>query len=315
MLEPLRLLMTGLIDYAGLYPPAKLDMPASVEAFARAKRSEHAWILGRFICPASRLKEFSKAAAVMMPGTHATSGYREHADAVDPWRLSVIIDGDLRQGLDLVDSFNEHHEKEDNGLAQADVLELKVERPGDIDPAIELIPDHLYPFFEFPAQVVSAGDARGFIAGLAGNAAAAKIRTGGITPEAFPPAKAVADFLVACCGAEVPFKATAGLHHPLRAEYPLTYEPSCPRGVMHGFLNVFLAAAMVKAHRIDAPTAARILEERDAAAFKFTPEGIRWGGLVLDPTQIARAREVFALSYGSCSFDEPVEDLQKLALL
>jgi hypothetical protein len=315
MFEPLRILLAGLVDYAGLYPPAKLDMAPAAEAFAHAKRGPHNAILGRFICPASRLKEFSKAAAALMPGTYATSGYREHADSMEPWRISAIIDGDLRQGLALVDGFNQHHEQEDHGLAAVDVLELKVERPGDIDGAIKLIPDHLYPFFEFPAQVVNTGDARGFIAALAGNAAAAKIRTGGVTPEAFPPPKGVADFLLACSGAEVPFKATAGLHHPVRAEYPLTYEPNCPRGVMHGFLNVFLAAAMIKAHRIDSPTAARILEEKDASAFKFTPEGIRWGSLVLDPPQIARTREVFALSYGSCSFDEPVEDLERLGLM
>ncbi len=315
MLEPIRLLMAGLIDYAGLFPPAKLEMGPSVEAFAHARAGEHAAILGRFICPASRLKEFSKAAAVLMPGTHATSGYREHADLMDPWRISVIIDGPLPAGLELVDGFNQHHEKEDNGLAFADVLELKVERPGEIDDAIGLIPDHLYPFFEFPAPVVADGDARGYIAALAGNAAAAKIRTGGVTPGAIPPAGAVAEFLVACAGAEVPFKATAGLHHPIRAEYPLTYEPGCPRGVMHGFVNVFLAAAMIKTHRIDAATAARILEERSPESFRFTPEGVRWESLVLDPAQIARAREVFALSYGSCSFDEPIEDLNRLGLL
>jgi hypothetical protein len=178
-----------------------------------------------------------------------------------------------------------------------------------------VIPDHLFPFFEFPAGVVNGGDVRGFVAALAGNAAAAKIRTGGVTAEAIPSSKAVADFLAACCGAEVPFKATAGLHHPVRAEYPLTYEEGCPRGVMHGFLNVFLAAAMVKVHRIKAEKAARILEERDAGAFHITPEGVRWGDLVLESAQIALSREVFALSYGSCSFAEPVEDLKGLGLL
>jgi hypothetical protein len=315
MVLPMRNLLSGLIDYAGLFPPARLDMPAAVEAFSHAKRSEHAWMLGRFICPASRLKEFSTAAAVHMPGTHGTSGYREYADVMDAWRISVLIDTPLGQGLDLIDSFNEHHEKEDSGLAAADVIELKAESPGDVDKAIESIPDHLYPFFEFPAAVVNGGDVRGYIAALAGNAAAAKIRTGGIVPEAFPTPQAVAVFLVACGGAEVPFKATAGLHHPLRAEYPLTYEEGCPRGVMHGFLNLFLAAAMIKTHRIGADRAARILEERDAAAFHITPEGVRWGGLVLEPAQIARSREMFALSYGSCSFAEPVEDLQGLGLL
>jgi hypothetical protein len=72
MLQSIRTLMTGLIDYAGLFPPAKLEMQASAESFARARMGEHEWVLGRFICPVSRLREFSKTAAVMMPGTHAT---------------------------------------------------------------------------------------------------------------------------------------------------------------------------------------------------------------------------------------------------
>src|SRR6185503_6096765 len=116
----------------------------------------------------------------------------------------------------------------------------KVSRPDEIDDRLDQLPEDLFPFVEFPAEVVNGGDARGFIAALAGHSAAAKVRTGGVTPEAFPAPGKLAEFISACHGAGVPFKATAGLHHPVRAEYPLTYEPGCPRGVMHGFLNVFL---------------------------------------------------------------------------
>lgn len=315
MLQSIRTLMAGLIDYAGLYPPAKLAMSDAAEAFARSRRGEHEWILGRFICPASRLQEFSKTAAVMMPGTHGTSGYREHADATEPWRISAIIDGDLHSNLEAIAGFNRHHDREDNGRAVIDAVEVRVARADLVDAAAEAIPDELYPFFEVPAELITGGDCRGFIAALAGHMAAAKIRTGGVTPDAFPTPQGVAAFLVACQGAGVPFKATAGLHHPLRAEYPLTYEQGCPRGVMHGFLNLFLAAAMVREHRIDGAKAAAILEERDAAQFHFTPEGVRWHELFLEDAQLAEAREGFALSYGSCSFDEPIEDLKKLGLV
>jgi hypothetical protein len=305
--------MAGLIDYAGLFPPAKLDMQRSAENFARARMGEHEWVLGRFICPVSRLREFSKAAAVMMPGTHGTSGYREHADAQEPWRVSALIDGDLSADLETIAAFNRHHEREDNGLAVVDAVELKVARADQVDAAAEAIPDDLYPFFEVPTDLL--GDCRGFVAALAGHMAAAKIRTGGIVADAFPAPERVAAFLVGCQGAGVPFKATAGLHHPIRAEYPLTYEPDCVRGVMHGFLNLFIAAAMVREHRIDAARAAAILSETCAHSFHFTPEGVRWDGLVLEDTELAEAREGFALSYGSCSFDEPVEEMRGLGLL
>jgi hypothetical protein len=307
--------MAGLIDYAGLFPPAKLAMPAAVEAFAHARAGEEEWMLGRFICPASRLEEFSKAAAVLMPGTHATSGYREYADIGEPWRVSVLIDGDLGAGMAALEAFNRKHSVEDSGRAVADVIELKVGSPSEVDAALDRIPDELFPFVEFPSEVVNAGDVRGFVAALAGQAAAAKVRTGGVTPEAFPSPAKVADFLLACRAAEVPFKATAGLHHPVRAEFPLTYEPGCPRGVMHGFLNVFLAAAAVRAHRLNERVVTAMIEERDTGAFRFTEEGVRWRDVVLDSLQLAESREGFALSYGSCSFDEPVRDLASLGLL
>jgi hypothetical protein len=314
MTEALRTLLSGLIDYAGLFPPAKLAMQPSVEQFARSQLSEHHWMLGRFICPASRLREFSAAASALMPGTYATSGYREHADG-EPWRISVIIDGDLQADLDTISRFNSHHEREDNGRCAADALEMKVAKPDQIDKATEIIPDDLFPFFEFPAEVVSGGDCRGFVAALAGHGAAAKIRTGGITPDAFPSTRAVAQFLGACAGAGVAFKATAGLHHPVRAEYPLTYDQNPPCGTMHGFLNVFVAAAFVYTGESDLGRIAAVLEDRNTANFHFTDEGVRWNGLFLEVMQLAKAREAFCLSYGSCSFDEPVADLTKLALL
>lgn len=314
MTESLRTLMAGLIDYAGLFPPAKLAMAPSVETFARSMVGEHQWILGRFICPVSRLKEFSGAASAMLPGTFATSGYREHAMG-DPWRISAIIDGNLLSDLDTIAAFNAHHEREDHGMCAVDAVELKIAKPDQIDAAAEDIPDDLLPFFEFPAEVVSSGDCRGFVAALAGHGSGAKIRTGGIVADAFPPTQAVADFISACASAGVPFKATAGLHHPVRAEYPLTYEPACPKGTMHGFLNVFLAASLTYSHRLDPSRTKEILEVRDAGAFRFTDEGVRWNGLFLEVAQIARAREAFCLSYGSCSFDEPVADLQRLGLL
>jgi len=314
-MESIRTLCAGLIDYAGLYPPAKLPMPRAAETFARCVRSEQSWMLGRFICPVSRLREFSQAASFMMPGTAGTSGYREHADVLDPWRLSAIIDGDLNADLETIDGFNEHHAGEDHGRAMIDAIELKLESPEAFDDTLDAIPEDLYPFFELPAALVASGDVRGFLTALAGEPVAAKLRTGGVTPDAFPAPAAVARFMIACAAAQVPFKATAGLHHPVRAEYPLTYEPNCPRGVMHGFLNVFLAAVMLHAHRVDEARLVAILEERDAGAFKFTDEGVRWNGLFAESAQIARAREFFCLSYGSCSFDEPVEDLQRLGLL
>lgn len=304
-------LVTGLFDYAGLYPPAKLPMQEAAETYARALVGEQAFMLGRLVCPASKLHKLSEAAAVLMPGTYATSGYREHADVLEPWSISAVIDAELDEAMELIDAFDEHHGTEDHGLARVDSIELKAPTPSFIDEALELIPDDMTPYFEVPTE----GDCRGFIAALAGSEASGKIRCGGVTAEAIPLSADIAEFLLACRGAGVPFKATAGLHHPIRAQQRLTYEEDGPLGTMHGFVNLFMAAAFVRARDAPRDMVVDVLEEREAGAFSFDEGGAKWRGHALDIVDLARARETFAISIGSCSFDEPVEDLRKLGWL
>ena len=121
----------------------------------------------------------------------------------------------------------------------------------------------------------------------------AKIRTGG---DAVPSVEQVADFIRACKTAGVAFKATAGLHHPIR------------KGAMHGFVNVFVAAAMVE-------RAEEILREEDTSAFTFTDENVSWRGHEISTEDFAKMRRELALSFGSCSFEEPIEDLKELEWL
>src|SRR5204863_1254770 len=100
----------------------------------------------------------------------------------------------------------------------------------------------------------------------------------------------------ACNSAGVAFKATAGLHHPIRS------------GDAHGFVNVFLAAAMID-------HAESILRETDEGAFSFSDENVRWRGYTISTEQLADTRKNFALSFGSCSFEEPIDDLKALGRL
>jgi len=139
----------------------------------------------------------------------------------------------------------------------------------------------------------------------------AKIRTGGLKPEAIPGAADVAGFIIACAERRLPFKATAGLHHPIRADHPLTYEATAPRAVMHGFLNVLMASVFAwHGERKLEP----VLSEQDASAFSFDERG-HWRDKSLTAAQITEARLSFIHSVGSCSFEEPVHELQALGLL
>ena len=310
MTQTMRTLMSGLIDYAGLYPPAKLELEPTIENFARYSRSEEAWMLGRLICPASRIGEMERLAKLYLPGTHAYSGYRENAD-LPPWLISVVNDGVLQATIDRASSYNEAHLDADNGLAAIDAIELRPKDIPEIEEAIETTPQDFRLFVEIPWN----DDMRGAMTVLAGTEACAKLRTGGITEEAFPPPERVAQFIAMCHAAHVPFKATAGLHHPIRARHPLTYEQDARRGTMHGFLNVFLAAAFVRAGEADEALATKILEETSVENFTFEDDAVWWHDHRLEATSLAKVRETFALSYGSCSFTEPVEDLRKLGLL
>lgn len=308
-------LLAEIIDYAGLFPPARLDMAKAVEEYARCRMSEDEWMLGRFVCPVSRLAEFSKHAAALMPGTNATSGYREHAAAGEPWRVTALIDGQGIKGLDsdlnTIQAFNRRHASEEGGLAGVDMIEVKAADPGFIDEALDIIPEGVFPFFEFPI----ANDCRGFVAALAGNQSGAKVRTGGLTPDAIPTTANLAAFLVACAGVDVPFKATAGLHHAVRSEFALDTVPNAPRGVMHGFLNVFFAAAIARVHGLEVDRVQAVLDDRIAASFRFTDVACGWKELTIEATEFALVRESFALSFGSCSFEEPVGELRGMNAL
>jgi hypothetical protein len=136
-----------------------------------------------------------------------------------------------------------------------------------------------------------------------------KLRCGGLEPTAFPSAEQVASALAACRAAGVPFKATAGLHHP----FP-RFDPSV-QARMHGFINLFTAGVLARAHRLDAKQVQAILEDADPGHFAFGETGLRWGNLSADLAQIEAARRDTVLSFGSCSFDEPRDDLRELGWL
>jgi hypothetical protein len=311
----LRTLLSELIDYAGLFPPAKLSMDASCEHYNRARMGEHEWMLGRFVCPAARLNELSKAAGPMMPGTFATSGYREMDGAGEPWRISALIEpdvaGNIEAGLEQIGAFNDRHSTDSSGLAEVDMVEIKVASPDQIDDVLDQMPEGLFPFLEFPITT----DCRGVIAALSGSMCGAKIRTGGIVGNAFPTPAEVSAFLRACHHADVPFKATAGLHHPLRGSYRLTYEKDSANCTMHGFLNLFVAAALVRTHNVADDIVQQILTESNPAAFKASEQVLGWKNHLCEAGALANVRERFAMSFGSCSFDEPIDDLAKLRWL
>lgn len=142
----------------------------------------------------------------------------------------------------------------------------------------------------------------------------AKVRTGGLTADAIPLPGEIAAFLCAAAELRIPFKATAGLHHPLRSTHPLTYQAGSPKALMHGFVNLFVAAALAW-NGAGRSTVAALVSDCDAESFQFFDDALDWRGNGLSTEQIAAARRDFAHSFGSCSFEEPIADLRALGWL
>jgi hypothetical protein len=290
--------MSGLVDYAGLFPPAALDMTTAVRNYAAYVADDHRRALGRFIVPAGRLEEFEEAAA-------------SHLGRPGRWHLSVLIGPDVEAGMSRVLDFNRRHRPgRGTGRATIDVLEVKATTAAEITTVAHVRP----PEVALAIEVPTAADPSALIGEIARAGGRAKIRTGGVTADAIPSAAEVVRFLRACARAAVGFKATAGLHHAVRGEYRLTYAPDSPTAVMHGFLNVFCAAAFVRTG-IPATDAVAMMEETSPEAFQFDGSGVTWRSRRITTPAITAARANYSLSFGSCSFTEPIDELRALHLI
>jgi hypothetical protein len=296
-MSAIRTLLAKSIDYAGLFPPAALDMDTALENYARYFTGPSSWALGRFIVPVSRLAEFEATLRHISP------------HQVDrPWRFAALLGNNVEADLQLLDAFNRRHI---NSGAIIDTVEVKATSEKAIGEIIRLVPSSVETYIEIPID----RDPRDLVAAIGHGGRRAKARTGGVTQEAFPETGDLLRFLRETVRLAVPFKATAGLHHPLRARYRLTYDEDGPRGTMFGFLNLLLAVAFLRSGMEEAEVVARVLEEGEPDAIQADDTGITWRGRHLDLKALGDARRLGMISFGSCSFTDPLGDLEALHLL
>jgi hypothetical protein len=277
------------VDYAGLFPPAQQAMADAVRAYAAYRSGAHAWMLGRFICPVARLAEFTAEVAAHLPTTDG------------PWRVSALLGVDAEQDFATIAAFNAAH--------QGVLIDAAETRAADVESVARLRRAARRSLEAVYVELPVASDPTPLLSAVKQSGLRAKIRTGGVTADAFPTAAQVARFLGACVRLDVPFKATAGLHHPLRGEYRLTYEDGSAHGTMFGFLNIVLATAWLRDGATD-DDAVALLEERDHAAFTFDDTGVRWRQQVFLHARLERLRSRVCVAVGSCSFTEPVHELR-----
>jgi hypothetical protein len=261
-----------LIDYAGLFPPAKLPLHGALDGYRAASRGDCAWMLGRFIVPQALLEEMPAEIplSVIVAATEGAFAALSAARASGKYRIEAL---------------------EVPPAAPGRCAELRTAFGWDGVPV----------YLEIPPSDEPEGDLRSAAAaGLR-----AKLRCGGVEPPAYPSTEQVSRFIAAAARAQIPFKATAGLHHPVR------HYNARAGTTMHGFLNLLAAAAFAGE---DPRVLEAIVAEEDARAFSLANE-LRWRDLHADAGTVAALRAHRFVGYGSCSFDEPVDDLRALGIL
>jgi hypothetical protein len=301
----LRALLASTVDYAGLFPPATLQLEPALQNYAEYLRSPDAWMLGAFVLP---VEQFG-----------AAEKHLEQFDDRRPLRISALgkrtenteaFTDTLAQHAQMISDWSRKHS------SRSHVAQFEMPLPPDLDENLFLAirslvaPLGIQAFWEAPAE-----EAERTIATLAkhnrsraGDPFGYKLRTGGVVASAFPDTAKVARALVSAAKNEVPIKFTAGLHHPVRRFHDSVATK------MHGFLNVLGAGVLTAELNWNEDQTVRMLEDEDADAFRFTEKCMRWRDFEISTERIASLRKQVT-SFGSCSFDEPRDDLRALSLL
>jgi len=283
-----RAVLSGAIDYAGLFPPATLSLANTIANYRDYRASPDGWALGRLVLPASRLDEVAAMSNLTtVPG-----------DSGQPIPIAAVVGTGTADEVDAIERFHQSQE-----FARVETVEVKAGSPGTALAVLAGIPPGWVIYLEVPPgdegdRVLDVAAARG---------TRAKLRAGGTEAGAIPQADAVSHFLLAAEARGVPFKATAGLHHPLRGVYPLTYAPDAPVGTMYGYLNLTLAALAAWTGRGVEVVRSALLES-EPAALRLGADALSWRDESFSLEAVASMRAEFFHGFGSCSFREPLDE-------
>jgi len=298
----LQALLAKSIDYAGMFPPCSLALEPALQNQANYVRSPEAWMLSAFVLS---VEQFD-----------AARQFLSHFDPLHPLCVAALgpktENGDAF--LDALDTAEAAIQSLSSNVDLVSIGHLEMLLPGDVDLAVleeaRSIVGDLPVFWEAPPE--RAEQTIALLAEYNSDADVAtfgyKLRSGGVTADAFPTSAQIAAALVTPATHQLPIKFTAGLHHPIRQFRDEV------KTKMHGFLNVLGAAVLAAEHRWDANQTAVMLEDENPRSFSFTDDFFAWREWKIDVERLQYRRN-FVRSFGSCSFDEPREDLRALNLL
>ena len=299
----LRALLNQAIDYAGMFPPCALALEPALRNQASYVRSSEVWMLNGFVLPVGQFDAATKFASKF------DSSHPLRVAALGPKTTSVES---FRDALENAGAAIRSYSRSDVNLISVSHLEMFL--PDDVDSVslkvASAVVGELPVFWEAPPE--RAEQTIAMIAGHNSDEDTAtfgyKLRTGGVTADAFPTSAQIARALVTAATYQLPIKFTAGLHHPIQQFRDEV------KTKMHGFLNVLGAAVLAAEHQWEADQTVMMLEDEDPRSFSFTDDFFMWRDWKIDVEPLQYRRK-FVRSFGSCSFDEPRDDLRELGFL
>jgi hypothetical protein len=277
--------LTDLVDDAAIFPPGNVPLDRAVAEHHVHRGSEYAAMIGGFVVSDVKIPDLLEV-------------LDDRADEV-PLQVNVVVTGGagaiepavrwagrtpLLQLTALECALRDEDDLAHNARRVGAVLDSLEEELSDVTVYVE------------PPRVIGwpTHDWLSAIDELAMRELPLKLRTGGVTEDAFPTAVELAACIAASLDRELPFKCTAGLHHALRHTDPAT------GFAHHGFLNVLAATRAC----LDGGSTEGALEETDPAAVLTD----------LDDDALESTRRWFT-GFGSCSILEPHDDLVDLGLI
>ena len=278
----------GLIDYAGLFPPASLNLEEALKNYIGYQSCDQGWMLGSFILPADKIADTATILEKIAPGV--------------PLTFSLLPSSDLAGDIAAFKDFSEKSAHE----ISLQALEFLV--PESADPfefttkTLAITGEQFAVYFEKPASL----DLNTFNKAVQRVGAGVKLRCGGVDTSMIPSLEEVTETICNCVAKLIPLKFTAGLHHPVR------HFSKANGAMLHGFTNVFTATMLCRSHKLSRERVLEILSDENPNSFKYNLDTLQWKELTATQENLANARAHVAHSYGSCSFDEPIHDLIKL---
>ena len=291
-------LFESLIDYAGVFPPASLGLKVAVDNYLAYRDREYSWVLSRLLATAPQICELPSLIPDNLgnpiPLSLITKTPAEDLHKIEQALLALRHRVTLAS-IEVTLNYNEDLSEQINQVTHS---------------VASLATENTRPFIYF--EVIYGDEWKNRVRRLLAelrrasttslNSTGFKLRCGGL-PQSFPTPSDIAFALHETASSQVPIKFTAGLHHPFyrRALNGVVEETS------HGYFNVFFAALMAHTRGCSLSYLERVITESTSTP-AVSNDRIMWLDSAISAEEIRNTRATRVISFGSCSFDEPILD-------